>query len=133
MNVEEFEARRRYVDTPSGRISYVEHGEGRVALFVHGVLLNGYLWRHQLAHLGDVRRGIAVDLLAHGRTERPISSRSSGNAPAGRARRRSAVFPGGALGPAERRAARALESRCMTSPTSADGCTPEKRQLVERE
>jgi len=38
-------------------------------LFVHGVLLNGHLWRHQLAHLSDIRRCIAVDLLAHGDTE----------------------------------------------------------------
>jgi pimeloyl-ACP methyl ester carboxylesterase len=57
------------VQTPSGTISYVERGSGPVALFVHGVLLNGYLWRHQLAQLGDVRRCIAVDLLAHGNTE----------------------------------------------------------------
>lgn len=60
---------RHSVDTPSGRISYLEQGKGPVALFVHGVLLNGYLWRHQLADLSDVRRCIAVDLLAHGDTE----------------------------------------------------------------
>lgn len=47
----------------------MEHGTGPVALFVHGVLLNGYLWRHQLAELSDIRRCIAVDLLAHGDTE----------------------------------------------------------------
>jgi len=63
-----FEARRT-VETPSGRISYVEQGTGPTALFVHGVLLNGYLWRHQLARLGDIRRCIAVDLLAHGYTQ----------------------------------------------------------------
>jgi pimeloyl-ACP methyl ester carboxylesterase len=68
-----FFADRRHVDTPSGRISYVEHGNGPAALFVHGVLLNGYFWRHQLAELGDVRRCIAVDLMAHGHTE--ISAR----------------------------------------------------------
>ena len=60
---------RHSVDTPSGRISYLEQGRGPVALFVHGVLLNGYLWRHQLADLSDARRCIAVDLLAHGDTE----------------------------------------------------------------
>src|SRR5215469_4049144 len=54
------------VQTASGRISYTEQGTGPVALFVHGVLLNGYLWRHQLADLSDIRRCIAVDLLAHG-------------------------------------------------------------------
>jgi pimeloyl-ACP methyl ester carboxylesterase len=36
---------------------------------VHGVLLNGQLWRHQLTDLADIRRCIAVDLLAHGETE----------------------------------------------------------------
>ncbi len=57
------------VQTPSGRISYLEQGKGPVALFMHGVLLNGYLWRHQLAGLSDMRRCIAPDLLAHGDTE----------------------------------------------------------------
>ena len=60
---------KRSVVTPSGRISYVEKGSGPVALFVHGVLLNGYLWRHQMAELSDIRRCIAVDILAHGDTE----------------------------------------------------------------
>jgi pimeloyl-ACP methyl ester carboxylesterase len=73
MNGGDFLADRRHVDTPSGRISYVEHGSGPVALFVHGVLLNGYLWRHQLAALGGLRRCIALDLLAHGGTEIPAS------------------------------------------------------------
>ena len=52
-----------------GRISYTEQGAGPAALFVHGVLLNSHLWRHQLAHLSYIRRCIAVDLLAHGDTE----------------------------------------------------------------
>jgi pimeloyl-ACP methyl ester carboxylesterase len=60
---------RRSVHTPSGRISYREQGSGPVALFVHGVLLNGHLWRHQLAELSDMRRCLAVDLLAHGDTD----------------------------------------------------------------
>jgi pimeloyl-ACP methyl ester carboxylesterase len=60
---------RHRVETASGRISYTEQGSGAVALFVHGVLLNGHLWRHQLAELSDIRRSIAVDLLAHGDTE----------------------------------------------------------------
>ena len=59
----------RSVQTPSGRIAWREQGQGPVALFVHGVLLNGHLWRHQLQHLADIRRCIAVDLLAHGNTQ----------------------------------------------------------------
>jgi pimeloyl-ACP methyl ester carboxylesterase len=59
----------RSVETPSGRISYAETGSGPVTLFVHGVLLNKHLWRHQLEGLSDIRRCVAVDLLAHGDTE----------------------------------------------------------------
>ena len=69
MTSREFFADLRSIKTPSGDIHYVERGSGRVALFVHGVLLNSYLWRHQLAELGDLRRCIAVDLMAHGNTE----------------------------------------------------------------
>src|SRR5215475_6010351 len=57
-------ATRRSASTPSGDISYIEQGTGLVALFVHGVLLNSHLWRHQLSELSDIRRCIAVDLLA---------------------------------------------------------------------
>jgi pimeloyl-ACP methyl ester carboxylesterase len=69
MSGKDFFSGRRKVDIPYGSISYVEQGAGPVALFVHGVLLNSYLWRHQLAGLCDVRRCIAVDLMGHGDTE----------------------------------------------------------------
>jgi len=69
MSAREYFAVRNSVATPAGRISYVEQGNGPVALFVHGVLLNGYIWRHQLSELGAMRRCIALDLLAHGHTE----------------------------------------------------------------
>jgi pimeloyl-ACP methyl ester carboxylesterase len=59
----------RSIEIPSGRISYTEAGSGPVALFVHGVVLNKHLWRHQLSGMSDIRRCIAVDLLAHGDTE----------------------------------------------------------------
>jgi pimeloyl-ACP methyl ester carboxylesterase len=59
----------RSIETPSGRIRYAEAGSGPVAMFVHGVVLNKHLWRHQLSGLSDIRRCIAVDLLAHGDTE----------------------------------------------------------------
>src|SRR5437868_13589435 len=57
------------VEIPLGRISYASAGSGPLALFVHGVLLNKHLWRHQLAGLSDIRRCIATDLRAHGDTE----------------------------------------------------------------
>src|ERR1041384_8560461 len=64
----DFETTRRFVDTPHGRIAYVERGRGPVALFVHGAPLNGYQWRHQLSGLSDIRRVIALDMLGLGHT-----------------------------------------------------------------
>jgi pimeloyl-ACP methyl ester carboxylesterase len=69
MDVAEFHAKRRFVDTPSGRIAFVERGEGLPALFVHGVPLNGFHWRHVMKGLGDCRRCIALDLMGLGYTE----------------------------------------------------------------
>jgi hypothetical protein len=57
-----------HVETPSGRISYVEAGSGPVALFVHGVLLNKHFWRHEMAGLSDWDgEGEIVDQATHNR------------------------------------------------------------------
>src|SRR3984957_6817581 len=69
MSTQQSSATTHSVDTPSGRISYASAGSGPIALFVHGVVLNKHLWRRQLDGLSDMRRCIAVDLLAHGDTE----------------------------------------------------------------
>jgi pimeloyl-ACP methyl ester carboxylesterase len=69
MSSQQTQITTRTVETPSGRISYACAGSGPIALFVHGVVLNKHLWRHQLAKLSDIRHCVAVDLLAHGDTE----------------------------------------------------------------
>ena len=65
----DFETARRFVETPHGRIAYVERGRGPVALMIHGALLSGYQWRHQLSGLSDIRRVIALDTLGMGHTQ----------------------------------------------------------------
>ena len=80
MNKAQFEQARKLVKTPSGRIAVVENGSGPVAVFLHGVVLNGWFWRHQLDGLCDVRRCIALDLLAHGATEIAPTQDVSSNA-----------------------------------------------------
>jgi pimeloyl-ACP methyl ester carboxylesterase len=69
MDAESFHRRRRFARVPSGRIAYVEEGEGPPALLVHGVPLNGFHWRHVIARLAGMRRCIAPDLMALGYTE----------------------------------------------------------------
>ncbi len=75
---------RHFTQTPSGRISYLQTAEsGPVALFVHGVIVNAHLWRHQLAELADLRRCIAIDLMGHGHTsiapDQPVSFEDQAN------------------------------------------------------
>jgi pimeloyl-ACP methyl ester carboxylesterase len=69
MDIATFHARRRFAEVASGRIAYVEDGEGLPALFVHGVPLNGYHWRHVIARVRHRRRCIAVDLMGLGYSE----------------------------------------------------------------
>jgi pimeloyl-ACP methyl ester carboxylesterase len=58
----------RHVRTRFGDIAYTQDGEGPPALFVHGVFLNGFLWRGVIERVAGQRRCIAIDLLAHGET-----------------------------------------------------------------
>lgn len=62
-------ARRRMVDTRSGRIACVEQGEGPAALFLHGFPLNSFQWRDAVERLSPYRRCVAPDLLGLGYTE----------------------------------------------------------------
>lgn len=68
MHAREFASLRKSVKTPFGDIAYVEKGSGPPALFVHGVLLNGYLWRNVIESAATARRCISLDLMGHGAT-----------------------------------------------------------------
>jgi pimeloyl-ACP methyl ester carboxylesterase len=69
MDIATFHASRRFADVKSGRIAYYEQGQGPAALFVHGVPINGYHWRHVIDRVKHRRRCIAVDLMGLGYTE----------------------------------------------------------------
>lgn len=69
MTAAEFHASRRFVETRFGRIAYVERGSGPVALFLHGLPLNGFHWRGAIARLSGQRCCLAPDLLGLGYTE----------------------------------------------------------------
>jgi pimeloyl-ACP methyl ester carboxylesterase len=68
MQLAELDAHRHTAVTRSGQISYIDIGTGPVALFVHGIATNAYLWRHVMGALATRRRCIAVDLPLHGRS-----------------------------------------------------------------
>lgn len=69
MDIEELESHRRIVNTPSGSVSYLDVGQGRPAVFLHGLLTNAHLWRHVISELASSqRRCIVIDLPGHGLT-----------------------------------------------------------------
>ena len=61
----------RTLPTSYGPVGYRIAGHGRPAIFLHGLCLNSYFWRHQLKELSSARQCIAIDLLAHGQTPAP--------------------------------------------------------------
>jgi len=69
LDIATFHASRRFADVKSGRIAYVEQGDGPAAVFIHGVPLNGYHWRHVVDRLRHRRRCIALDLMGLGYSE----------------------------------------------------------------
>ncbi len=69
MDAQSFHRQRQFADLSVGRIAYAEQGKGPAIVFVHGVPLNGFHWRHIMAGLSDMRRCIAPDLMGLGYTE----------------------------------------------------------------
>ncbi|MGH2755011.1 MAG: alpha/beta fold hydrolase [Actinomycetota bacterium] len=68
MEITEFLAGKERVRVRGGEVAYADVGAGPVALFVHGVFMNGLLWRNVISGLRSERRCIAIDLPAHGDT-----------------------------------------------------------------
>ena len=68
MQLTALDTHRHATATRSGEISYLDIGTGPVALFVHGIATNAYLWRHVIGALATERRCIAVDLPLHGQS-----------------------------------------------------------------
>jgi pimeloyl-ACP methyl ester carboxylesterase len=64
----DLEAHRRTVATPFGPVALVDVGDGPPALFVHGVFVNGHLWRHVASALSASYRCLVPDLQGHGHT-----------------------------------------------------------------
>ena len=60
---------RRFLDTPFGRIAYIDRGAGRPTLFLHGFPLNSFQWRGVIERLAGARRCLAPDLMGLGFTE----------------------------------------------------------------
>ena len=75
----DFSFESRYASVEGHRIHYVEEGEGEPVLFLHGNPTSSYLWRNILPKVASStgRRGIALDLLGFGKSDKPGDVRYS--------------------------------------------------------
>ena len=63
------ETHRHQAITASGTVSYLDVGQGRPTVFIHGIITNSLLWRHVISRVAsEHRRCIALDLPGHGHT-----------------------------------------------------------------
>ena len=53
------------------RVHYVEHGEGRPVLMLHGEPSWSYLYRRMLGPIGQQHRALAFDFVGFGRSDKP--------------------------------------------------------------
>jgi len=68
---DDFPYESKFVDVHGSQMHYVEAGQGRPVLFIHGNPTSSYLWRNVLPHLEGQARVIAVDLIGMGRSAHP--------------------------------------------------------------
>ncbi len=61
----------RYLDVGTGRIHYVDEGNGPVVVLVHGTPTWSFLYRHLIRELSRGHRVIAIDHLGFGLSDKP--------------------------------------------------------------
>src|SRR4051794_25776589 len=64
---------RHEIDLPAGRLSYRERGSGRPVVFIHGLLVNGDLWRDVVPTVADAGFRCIVPDLPLGSHETPMN------------------------------------------------------------
>jgi len=69
----DFPLEKKFASIDGYRIGYVESGKGDPVLFIHGNPTSSYLWRNILPQVAEDTgsRGIALDLLGFGESDKP--------------------------------------------------------------
>ncbi|WP_108819276.1 haloalkane dehalogenase [Pseudovibrio sp. Alg231-02] len=63
---------KSYMTVLGQKIAYVDEGEGRPVVFLHGNPASSYLWRNIIPHLSATHRVIAPDLIGMGDSDKPV-------------------------------------------------------------
>ena len=61
----------KFANVNGRKIHYVEQGEGRPILFLHGNPTSSYLWRNIIPYAAQHGRAIALDLIGMGKSDKP--------------------------------------------------------------
>lgn len=64
----------KWLTLPSGRLHYIDEGQGRPVVMVHGTPDWSFLWRHLVKALSPRYRCVALDNLGFGLSDRPPGS-----------------------------------------------------------
>ena len=67
----EFPFESKYVEVLGSKLHYVEAGEGKPVLFLHGNPTSSYLWRNIIPHVEGSGRCVAIDLIGMGKSDKP--------------------------------------------------------------
>ncbi len=71
MEIDEFSARKQYIQVGEARVAYYEEGEGQSVVLLHGCPFSSFIWRKVIPRLSGSFRCLAPDLLGLGDTETP--------------------------------------------------------------
>ncbi|MEL6534728.1 MAG: alpha/beta fold hydrolase [Bacteroidota bacterium] len=71
VDTQQYPFEHRYLPLESGRMHYVDEGQGEVLLFVHGTPTWSFLYRHFIRELSQEYRCIAIDHLGFGLSDDP--------------------------------------------------------------
>jgi haloalkane dehalogenase len=72
LDTTEYPFAARFFDTNEGRMHYIDEGEGRPIVFVHGTPTWSFEWRHLVKGLSSQYRCLAPDHLGFGLSDKPI-------------------------------------------------------------
>lgn len=62
---------KKYADVLGHKMAYIDEGEGRPVVFLHGNPASSYLWRNIIPYVADGHRAIAPDLMGMGDSDKP--------------------------------------------------------------
>ncbi len=62
---------QKFTNVHGSKIAYLEIGQGKPVIYIHGNPTSSYLWRNVMPYVAVNRRNIAIDLIGMGSSDKP--------------------------------------------------------------